>query len=146
MTDEEGNQYFQNMLQQILQFKPDAVIAVARSGFSYAQWVAQELRLPLGAFWPQEQELVIPKNCNRLVFVDDNVLQGSTYLRTKLLLRDPKYADLEWRWAVLFCDVNTDSLVREKIIYGGCLDHFAEEPFWGSRKISQSYGVRYRDE
>jgi hypothetical protein len=54
--------------------------------------------------------------------------------------------DVEWRWAVLFSDWHTPEEVRNEIIQGVRLPYFAEEPMWGSRKISQDYGVRYRDE
>ena len=52
MTNGEGELYFNSMLAQIDKFKPDEIIAVNRSGFSYAMWVAQILKLPLGAYWP----------------------------------------------------------------------------------------------
>jgi hypothetical protein len=47
---------------------------------------------------------------------------------------------------VLFSDWLTPEEVRNEIIQGVRLPYFAEEPMWGSKKISQDYGVRYRDE
>jgi hypothetical protein len=132
------------MLEQINAFAPDEIIAVNRSGFSYAMWVAQILKLPLGAYWPKQQHFLSTTDPKRIVFVDDNILQGSTYLATKEFMKT--MPDVEWRWAVLFSDWHTPEEVRNEIIQGVRLPYFAEEPMWGSRKISQDYGVRYRDE
>lgn len=145
MSNVEGNQYFENMLTQIIEFKPTEIIAVARSGFSYAMWAAQILKLPLGAYWAERGELITGSDPERIVFVDDNILSGTTYKDTKLFM-DRYYPDTEWRWAVLFSDWHTPEQVRNEIIQGTRLPYFAEEPMWGSRKVSADYGVRYRDE
>jgi len=87
--------------------------------------------------------LVVEDTSKRVVFVDDNILQGSTYLQTKEFMQS---SAIEWRWAVLFSDWNTPENIRREVIQGVRLSYFAEEPIWGSKKISQDYGVRYRDE
>lgn len=146
MTEAEGETYFQNMLSQIRAWQPDTVVAVARSGLAYAQWVAQELTLPIGIYWPGQESLVIPHAHKRIVFVDDNILQGSTFLAAKDFLQRNGYNDDSYRWAVLFSDWHTPKHIREQIIQGVRLPYFAQEPFWGTRKISKDYGVRFRDE
>jgi hypothetical protein len=145
MTDVEAETYFNNMLTQIKEFNPNEIVAVARSGFSYAMWAAQELKLPLGAYWAERGELVIGSDPERVVFIDDNILSGNTYKDTKRFM-GRYYPDCEWRWAVLFSDWHTPEDVRNEIIQGIRLPYFAMEPIWGSRKISIDYGVRYRDE
>ena len=145
MLPAEGELYFDNMVQQIADFKPNEIVAVARSGFSYAMWTAQILKLPLGAYWAERGELITGSDPERIVFVDDNILSGTTYKDTKLFM-ERYYPNTEWRWAVLFSDWHTPEEVRNEIIQGTRLPYFAEEPMWGSRKISQDYGVRYRDE
>jgi hypothetical protein len=145
MSNEEGERYFNNMVQQIADFKPTEIVAVARSGFSYAMWTAQILKLPLGAYWTERGDLVTSSDPERIVFVDDNILSGTTYKDTKRFM-ERYYPTTEWRWAVLFSDWLTPEDVRNEIIQGVRLPYFAEEPMWGSKKISQDYGVRYRDE
>ena len=145
MTDDEGEQYLRNMVKQIEEFEPDEIVAVARSGFSYAMWVAQILKLPLGAYWPKEGNMITTNNPKKIVFVDDNILQGSTYLETKKLMAE-HLPDMQFRWAVLFSVWHTPEAVRDEIIQGIRLPYFAEEPMWGSRKVSVDYGIRYRDE
>ena len=143
MTDSEGSSYFENMLEQIALFNPDEIIAVNRSGFSYAMWVAQILKKPLGAYWPKTNTLI--HSGKRLVFVDDNILQGETYSNTKTFMRQ-SHPDISFKWAVLFSDWHTPENVRNEIIQGVRLPYFAEEPVWGSKKVSVDYGIRYRDE
>ena len=145
MTNDEGETYFNNMVSQINDFKPNEIIAVARSGFSYAMWTAQILKLPLGAYWSDRGELITGTDPERIVFVDDNILSGTTYKDTKLFM-ERYYPLTEWRWAVLFSDWLTPETVRNEIIQGVRLPYFAEEPMWGSKKVSADYGVRFRDE
>jgi hypoxanthine phosphoribosyltransferase len=145
MSNSEGEDYFNTMVQQIADFKPTEIIAVARSGFSYAMWTAQILKLPLGAYWAERGELITASDPERVVFVDDNILSGTTYKDTKQFM-ERYYPKTEWQWAVLFSDWLTPEDVRNEIIQGVRLPYFAEEPMWGSKKISQDYGVRYRDE
>ena len=144
MTDKEGEQHFQNMLHQIRRANPDEIVAVHRSGFSYAMWVAQILRKPLGVYWPRER-LVISNDSKSIVFVDDNIMTGTTFKATKELMK-AQHPTILWNWAVLFCDWNTSQEVKDEIFYGTELSYFAEEPIWGSRKISLAPGVRFRDE
>jgi hypothetical protein len=145
MTDVEAEAYFNKMLTQIKEFNPNEIVAVARSGFSYAMWAAQELKLPLGAYWAERGELVIGSDPERIVFIDDNILSGTTFKATKMFMTR-YYPNCSWRWAVLFSDWHTPEDVRNEIIQGVRLPYFAMEPMWGSRKISIDYGVRYRDE
>ena len=144
ITESEGLAYFENMVAQIREFNPDEIVAVARSGFSYAMWVAQRLRLPLGVYYHKPSRLITQSaNPRRLVFVDDNILQGSTY---KTAVNYMANRSEEWRWAVLFSDWFTPPEVRAAIIQCTRLPFFAEEPMWGSHKVSVDYNVRFRDE
>jgi len=145
MREQEGEMYFALMMNQIAAFNPDEIIAVNRSGFSYGMWAAQLLKKPLGAYWPKKQLLVKELESQRIVFVDDNMLGGSTYQATKAFMLE-HYPTVEWRWAVLFTDWHTPKEVRDEIFEGAHLRYFAEEPMWGSKKVSKDYGVRYRDE
>jgi hypoxanthine phosphoribosyltransferase len=147
MGDAEGEHLFQTMLKQIADFNPDEIIAVHRSGFSYAMWVAQILKLPLGVYFPKKPQINFDSDTpKKVVFVDDNILSGTTYIATKEYMKN-NFPNVEFQWAVLFSDWNaTSENIRNEIIQGTCLPYFAEEPMWGSRKVSADYGVRFRDE
>ena len=145
MSNAEGEMLFQKMLKQIADYNPDEIIAVHRSGFSYAMWAAQILKLPLGVYFPKKPQLNLDSKPKKVVFVDDNILSGSSYKYAKEYMAIV-YPDIEFKWAVLFSDWHTPEEVRNEIIQGEQLSYFAEEPMWGSRKISQDYGVRFRDE
>jgi orotate phosphoribosyltransferase-like protein len=145
MQDAEAVAYFNAMLKEIAEYNPDEIVAVARSGFSYAMWVAQTLKKPLGAYWPEHETFLVHTNPKKIVFVDDNILQGTTFLKTKEFMSN-KVPNVEWSWAVLFSDWHTPEEIRSQIIQGVRLPYFAEEPVWGSAKVSADYGIRYRDE
>jgi hypoxanthine phosphoribosyltransferase len=146
MSNAQGEHLFQTMLKQIADYNPDEIIAVHRSGFSYAMWVAQILKLPLGVYFPKKPQLNLDSKPKKVVFVDDNILSGSSYKDAKEFM-SIVYPDIEFKWAVLFSDWNaTPESVRNEIIQGARLTYFAEEPIWGSRKVSKEYGVRFRDE
>ena len=145
MTNAEGEMLFDSMLTQIADYNPDEIIAVHRSGFSYAMWVAQILKLPLSVYFPKKPQLTLDTNPKRVVFVDDNILSGSSYKAATEYMAIV-YPDIEFKWAVLFSDWHTPGSVRNSIIQGTRLPYFAEEPMWGSKKISAAYGVRFRDE
>jgi hypoxanthine phosphoribosyltransferase len=146
MTWDEMRSYFSNMLNQIIEFKPDEIIAVNRSGHCYAMWAAQILKLPLGVYWPDRSLLVKRPESSRLVFVDDNMLKGTTFIETAEYLKQQKHNIQDWRWAVLFTDWNTPVEIQNRIIYGTRLDYFAVEPLPGSMKISAGPGLRHRDD
>jgi len=147
MTDSEGRKYFNCMVEQIQEYNPDAIIAVARSGFSYAGWTAQLLDLPLGAYWPDTKQLVLPEGANKVVFVDDNMVKGDTYLEAKEFLKT--HPALEYQWAVFFTDWTTPEEIRSQIIQGIRLPYFSTNGYWG-RMFSDSYGsstphVKFRE-
>jgi hypothetical protein len=151
MPNAEGEQYFRNMVNQIAQYQPDEIIAVMRSGAALAMWTAQQLELPLGAYWHENNTLVKLPSSRRLVFVDDNIVRGTTrakcfeYLAT---LEQAEYQHkLNYIWAVHTSDAfGTPIDIRNNIIQGGVLDYFVEGPLWAQRKIPQGYDNPYRNQ
>jgi hypothetical protein len=139
MTNEEGETYFNNMLEQIIQCNPTEIVAVHRSGFALAMWVSQILKLPLGVYYPDTKRLQAITR-DRLVFVDDNIVNGETYTQAR------EHLAISFKWAVLFIDWNAPEAIRNDTIAGIRLPYYALEPVWASRKISTSHGTRYRDE
>jgi hypoxanthine phosphoribosyltransferase len=149
MTEHEGRVYFDNMLLQIKEYNPKEIIAVARSGFSYAAYVAQRLDLPLGVYYPGENFLYRTTSHKRIVFVDDNTVLGGTYEHTKDYMKQ-EHPDTEWTWAVFFADWNTPKKVRDSIIYGTRLAYFAKDGYWGrmfSEQHKETFGTHtlFRD-
>ena len=147
MSENEAELYFTRIVEQIRSFDPKIIVGVARTGLVYAVWVAQELGIKdVGIYWPKQNRMAMTdNNPGRIVFVDDNTVSGSSYLQAKELMA-AHYPQTEYRWAVLFTDWNSPEIVQNEVIKGARLPYFAEEPFWGSRKISKDYGIRFRDE
>jgi len=147
MPASEAEQYFEEMVRQIRDFNPNVIVGVARTGLVYAVWCAQELGIKdIGVYWPKQNRIAMPNmNSERIVFVDDNTVTGGSYLQAKEYMAK-HYHQTQYRWAVLFTDWNSPQVVQDEVIKGARLPYFAEEPFWGSRKISKDYGIRFRDE
>ena len=146
ISSEEGEGMFQNVIKQIKEYAPDEIIQVTRSGCSYGSWASQILDLPLGTYYPKKPLIIFDSdNPKKVVFVDDNTVKGETYEDVKEFMAK-NYPNVEYKWAVLFSDWHTPESVRNEIIQGARLPYFAEEPIWGSRKISKAPGVRHRDE
>ena len=139
--DQEGQAYFNNMVFQIVEWNPDEIIAVSRSGFSFGMWTSQILDIPLGAYFPKEQILIKNPKSKRVVFIDDNVVKGTTVLQATEFMK--QYPDIEWTWATLFCDWFTSKEIRNNVIHGTRLPFYATEPFWGSQKIAKGYDKKW---
>ena len=134
MTQQEGEAYFESLLQQVKDYAPDEIVAVARSGFSYAAWIAQELDLPLGAYWPNTGTFV--SQGKKIVFIDDNTIKGTTYKQIKqFMLTQP---NTQWKFGVFFADWQTPKKIRDRIFIGARLPYFAQGGYYG-RRFSQAH-------
>jgi hypoxanthine phosphoribosyltransferase len=147
MTNAEGEEYFDRIVKAIGHFSPTNIVGVARTGLIYATWVSQLLSIRnIGIYYPGKDKLLMTdSNPERVAFVDDNTVTGNSYLRCKEYMAR-NYPQTKFVWAVLYTDWNTPENIRNEVIQGTRLPYFAEEPFWGSKKISKDYGVRFRDE
>lgn len=129
---------------RVAEFAPSEIVPIARSGFIYGAWVAQKLALPVGAYWPDRQILVIRPETKRVVFVDDNTLSGATYLAIKKFMAE-NHPDVEFKLAVLFSDHKTPREVLDEIITAEVADYYIASPFPGQMKVCTP-NVRFRDE
>lgn len=141
MAQNEGEAYFENMLAQIAEYAPEQIIAVARSGFSYAAWVSQTLNKPLGVYYPSNNFLYMPADAQRIVFVDDNTLKGRTYLQCKQYM-SLAHPDIDYKWSVLFTDWNTPLAVRNEVIAGIRLHYFSSNGYYG-RRFSDEHAATF---
>lgn len=143
LSNEQMFEWLERITQQIEDYQPDEIVGVARSGFSYATWIAQMLSLPLGGYWDRGV-LTIEPTSKRIVFIDDCTLAGRTYLDIKEFMA-ANYPDVEFKLAVLFADYQTPQDIQHEIFAGEVVDYYIATPFPGHMK-SSIRGVRYRDE
>lgn len=124
---------FFTMVHQIRSCDPDEIIAVNPTGYSFAMWTAQVLKLPLGSYWPDRNVLVSNPNSKKLMFVDDFLGEG---VNLKTALEFMKDRDVDWAWSVVFSDCLDPEDLRKMVIQGTTVDHYIKEPFPGSMGIS----------
>lgn len=80
----------------------DEVVAIVRGGLTAAHYIAKELRLPVGVYFPGKQRLFHntekPKN---VLFVEDLVAEGRTFRELRGCLAD---ADFQWDFLPVLVD------------------------------------------
>lgn len=85
----------------------DEVIAVVRGGLTAAHYIAKELRLPVGVYFPGQGPLSLvinkPQSTN-LLFVEDLVAQGRTYSEIKENMKRPMWSDTRWDFLPVLVD------------------------------------------
>jgi hypothetical protein len=118
--------YLNILAYQIKQYNPDEIIGVSRSGMPYATWISQMLNIKhLGYLNLDNKEICLSnKSSNRVVIIDDNIVEGRSYIEiTKLMLN---YSNLDYKFGVLFTDaVKTPDWIKQQVIKGKDLDYFA---------------------
>lgn len=83
------------------------IIPVVRGGLSAAHYIAKELRLPCGAFWPDLGGvpflLVTNRHHKKILFVEDLVAKGRTYYTIQREMTD-NHPEFEWEFAPVLVD------------------------------------------
>ncbi|MBP2299231.1 phosphoribosyltransferase [Azospirillum picis] len=95
---EEYEHHCLKLAEMVLPYNPTEVIAVARKGLIPAFLIANVLKRKVGFWYPTENKLCSFNN-TRLLFVDDMMARGRTYLRLKEC-----FPDLDYRLATVFID------------------------------------------
>lgn len=127
---------FFTMIHQIRSCTPDEIIAVNPTGYSFAMWTAQVLKLPLGSYWPDRDILVSRPESKKLMFVDDFLCKGKN-LKTALNFMKDK--DIDWAWSVVFSDCLDPEDMRKMVIQGSVVDYYIKEPFPGNMNIPSNH-------
>jgi hypoxanthine phosphoribosyltransferase len=144
MSYEEMLVYLNILADQVKKYNPDEIIGVSRSGMPYATWISQMLDIKhLGYLNLANKEICLSNKSSKRVFIiDDNVVEGRSYIEIKKLMLD--YPHLDYKFGVLFTDnVKTPYWIKEQVIKGVDLDYFATS-VPGIMKVYKPY-VRSRD-
>ena len=100
MTYEEWEGHCLTLAEQVREYNPTEIIAVARGGVMPAFIIAKRLGLKIGMWYPADAEL-FSHSKDRLLFVDDIVSTGRTLLRLHECFRG---TGLNYKTAALFVD------------------------------------------
>jgi hypoxanthine phosphoribosyltransferase len=94
-----------------VEYKPDAIVAIARGGLVPATIIAKIMRLPVSVFYPQTQSLhLVNHHAKRLVFIEDLIAQGRTYSMVSNFMN--KYNEgyaikTEWEFCPILVDADS---------------------------------------
>jgi len=86
----------------------DEVVAVVRGGLTAAHYLAKQLRLPVGVYYPSNDAYSTPrlmlakKKSDKLLFVEDLVAFGRTYNELKRFMKG--FPEVEWHFMPVLVD------------------------------------------
>jgi hypoxanthine phosphoribosyltransferase len=92
LTYEEMTKALDGKMEELRSLNFSEIVAVVRGGLTAAHYIAKQLRLPVGVYYPSNDAYPTPrlilakKNPSRLLFVEDLVAKGRTYLELKNFL------------------------------------------------------------
>jgi hypoxanthine phosphoribosyltransferase len=95
-------------LPKIEEYKFDEIVAVVRGGLTAAHYIAKQLRLPVGVYYPSNDAYNTPrlilakKKANRLLFVEDLVAKGRTYDELYKFMKG--FPGVEWHFMPVLVD------------------------------------------
>ena len=96
MDYNEVMQHTHNLATKIAASGATQIIGVHRSGLPFATWIAQELQLPLGIYFPADNTITVDPNTpkfgkNYFAFVDETAERGTTLADAKLAIERHRY-------------------------------------------------------
>lgn len=86
----------------------DEIVAVVRGGLTAAHYIAKQLRLPVGVYYPSNDAYSTPrlipakKKAGKLLFVEDLVAQGRTYAELSKFMKG--FPEVEWHFMPVLVD------------------------------------------
>lgn len=108
LTYEEMTKLLDEQLPKIAAYSFDEIVAVVRGGLTSAHYIAKQLRLPVGVYYPSNDDYSTPrlilakKNTKRILFVEDLVAQGRTHSELTKFMKD--FPEIEWYFMPVLVD------------------------------------------
>lgn len=138
------------MADKIGEWKPDALVAVARGGFSAAHIIAKHLNLRCGVYYPGDDHLFIPQSFNpvkRIVFIEDLIAEGRTLKLIEHTMNHQQYSNIEWKIAPFLIDDKWEDIIyKHKIItYGIKTPHWTVMPYEEFSMMNENDRSFFRD-
>ena len=106
LTYEEMTDLLDKQIPYINSLKYDEIVAVVRGGLTAAHYIAKQVRLPVGVFYPANDEnearlILAKKSTKRILIVEDLVAEGRTY---KEIFTFMKGQQLSWNFLPVLVD------------------------------------------
>lgn len=87
----------------------DEVIAVVRGGMTAAHYIAKELRLPVGVYFPGQKQYSLVLNnhrSNTILFVEDLVAKGRTFTEIEQHMKGAAWETTNWDFLPVLVDAS----------------------------------------
>lgn len=108
LTYEQMTDLLDKKIPEIQIYGFDEIVAVVRGGLTASHYIAKQLRLPVGVYYPSNSDYEEPrlflakKKSKKLLFVEDLVAQGRTYVELcNFMKTKPGY---DWQFMPVLVD------------------------------------------
>lgn len=108
ITYEEMTALLDEQIPKIEAYGFDEIVAVVRGGLTAAHYIAKQLRLPVGVYYPSNDAYSTPrlmlakKKANKLLFVEDLVAQGRTHAELYKFMKG--FPEVDWHFMPVLVD------------------------------------------
>lgn len=108
LTYEEMTKLLDEQLPKIEKYGFDEIIAIVRGGLTAAHYIAKQLRLPVGVYYPSNDSYSKPRlilakrESKKLLFVEDLVAKGRTYNELSRFMKN--FPGLSWNFMPVLVD------------------------------------------
>lgn len=108
ITYEEMTALLDEQIPKIEVYGFDEIVAVVRGGLTAAHYIAKQLRLPVGVYYPSNDAYSTPrlilakKKAGKLLFVEDLVAQGRTHAELYKFMKG--FPEVDWHFMPVLVD------------------------------------------
>lgn len=108
ITYEEMAALLDEQIPKIEAYGFDEIVAVVRGGLTAAHYIAKQLRLPVGVYYPSNDAYSAPrlilakKKAGKLLFVEDLVAQGRTHAELYNFMKG--FPEVDWHFMPVLVD------------------------------------------
>lgn len=108
ITYEEMTALLDEQIPKIEAYGFDEIVAVVRGGLTAAHYIAKQLRLPVGVYYPSNDAYSTPrlilakKKAGKLLFVEDLVAQGRTHAELYKFMKG--FPEVDWHFMPVLVD------------------------------------------
>lgn len=141
MTYSEMTHHIDQQLPLLKQFGFEEVVAVVRGGLTAAHYIAKELRLPVGVYFPSKNMegprlILSKKETRRILFVEDLVAEGRTFRELEQFMAfDYTFRNqTHWKFFTVLMDANAPQL---DVMYGVKTSDWVVFPYEKYDKMSE---------
>lgn len=135
-------------IDKLREYDFDEVVAVMRGGMTAAHYIAKELKLKCGAYFPASKDfdhnriILANPSSKKILFVEDLIARGRTLMRLKKFMKNFK---VEWMFYPVIVSHDYESDEAEYIDVGQKFEDWIVFPYEDFDKMKEGDGGLFRE-